>query len=77
MCQYVENIEQIKTDICKIHLIFVRISREFNGVNSDFQFFSETARNCFIYSKFTNTTKGTVLIEYKGNKTSFTGKRME
>ena len=77
MCQYVENVEQTKAAICEIHLIILRISREINSLNSDFQVppSPETARSC--YNKFTNTTKGTVLIEYKGNKTSFTGKRME
>ena len=41
MCQYVENVEQTKADICEIHLILLRISREFNSSNSDFQFFQK------------------------------------
>ena len=33
-----ENVEQTKADVCEIHLILLRISKEFNSVISDFQF---------------------------------------
>ena len=39
MCQYVENVEQTIADICEIHLILLKIFREFKGINSDFRFF--------------------------------------
>ena len=51
MCQYVANVEQTRAGICEIHLILLRISREFNTVNSDFQFFQKQQELVIINSQ--------------------------
>ena len=66
ICQYVENVEQTKADICEIYLIIQEFLENLTASTVIFSFFPETARNC--YNRFANATKGTVLIEYKGNK---------